>query len=195
MNATNVERNMGKLVWRRVLPCGIALAALLVAAAPRANAATSELIPSVGLTRGTDTDNTKTSAGLALRGPIMGEVLKGEIAASYRQEERFDGALKIHQIPVTASVLLYPIRTFHADVGAGWYNTKFEYDTTPNIEDETRQDFGVHLGGGLQLPLSEKVGVDLTGRYVMLRDQESKLVPEKFNPDFWNMSVGLAFRL
>ena len=34
--------------------------------------------------------------------------------------------------------------------------------------------------------------VDLQGRYIMMRDQQSRLVPERFNPDFWNLTAGLA---
>jgi hypothetical protein len=49
------------------------------------------------------------------------------------------------------------------------------------------------LGGGFQVPLAPTVALDLGGRYVMLRDQQSHLVPETFDPDFWMLSLGLAF--
>ena len=58
----------------------------------------------------------------------------------------------------------------------------------------TKQNFGVHVGGGFQIPLAPSAAVDLGGRYVMLRDQESHLIPEKFNPDFWVTQLGLAIK-
>src|SRR5262245_13931868 len=102
-----------------VLGGGLALEAVRIDAA--------QIIPSVGLTLAVDGDDTKTSAGLALRAPILGPVLKAEIAAGYRSEEFADGALKTKTWPITASALVCPVPIVHADAGAGWYNTTFEY--------------------------------------------------------------------
>ena len=156
----------------------------------------AELVPSYGLTRATDGDQTKSNVGLALRTGLAGPVLQTELGVSYRSEEYYDGALKVKMVPVTASLLVRPIPTLHADAGVGWYHTNYDYAaSTPTLSDETKQQFGVHVGGGLEMPVAPSVAFDLTGRYVFMESQESKLSPSTFDPDFWSMSLGLAFKL
>ena len=174
-----------------VFGIGASLLLLLVSAPPQAAAV--QIVPSVGITRSVDSDDTNKSVGLALRGSIIPHVLKTEIAGSYRSEEQFGGDLKLKMWPVTASLLLSPVPALYAGAGVGWYHTTFDYDDALLIDDETKEEFGVHLGGGITVPVAPRVGVDLSGRYVMMQDQESKLVPEKFDPDFWTLSLGLAF--
>lgn len=169
----------------------IGLAALLVLASSAARA--GELVPSIGLTRSADSDETKSYLGLAMRGWLIPPLIQTEIGIAYRSEELFGGSLKEKMIPVTASLLLRPGRILHADGGAGWYHTKLDYEN-PALSDETTQKFGVHVGGGIQVPLGTTAALDMTGRYVFLEDQESKLVPTKFDPDFWTMTLGLALR-
>jgi len=168
----------------------LALSALGAFGAPAAMAA--EIVPSVGLTRSVDGDETNKSVGLALRGSLVPGVLKSEIGASYRSEDQFGGNLKLKMWPITASLLVSPIPTLYGSAGVGWYHTTFDYDEALPFEDETKEEFGVHVGGGVRVPLAPAAAIDLGGRYVMMRDQESKLVPEKFNPDFWTLSLGLA---
>ena len=177
----------------------LAAALLLLAGAAVVQVATArgaELVPSYGLTRATDGDETKSNVGLAFRTGIAGPVLQTELGVSYRSEQYYDGALKVKMVPVTASLLVRPIPAIHADAGVGWYHTNFDYAaSSPLLTDETRQDFGVHVGGGLEMPLAPKAAIDLTGRYVFMQSQESKLVPTTFDPDFWSMSLGLAIKL
>ena len=175
---------------RAFLAVGASLLVLAVAAAPRAKAA--QIIPNVGLSRSVDSDDTNKSVGLAFRGSLIPRVVKLEIAGSYRTEDHFGGDLKLKMWPITTSVLLAPIPNIYGLAGVGWYHTTFDYDDALLIDDETKEEFGVHLGGGITVPIAPSAGIDLNGRYVMMRDQESKLVPEKFNPDFWNLSLGLA---
>jgi hypothetical protein len=176
----------------------IAVAALLcigVSFALARTASGAEIIPSVGMTRPVEGSNeSEFSAGLALRGELL-PILKDEIAVSYRSESRFNDALRVRMYPITASLWLQPVPAIYAGGGVGFYNTTLDYDqdVVPLVEDETRQEFGVHLGGGLRVPLATAAAVDLSGRYVMMRDQESPLVPERFDPDFWSANLGLAF--
>jgi hypothetical protein len=160
-----------------------------------ANAA--EIIPAVGVTKSVDGDEKADVFGsLAFRAPIL-PLLKTELGIAYRSEDRFDDALKLRMWPVTASLWLTPIPALYAGGGVGWYNITFDYDQDRvpfPIEDETQQEFGVHLGGGLMVPIGTSAGLDLNGRYVMMRDQSSRLIPEKFDPDFWTSSLGLAIR-
>jgi hypothetical protein len=169
----------------------LAMAALVAPAAP---VHAAELIPSVGLTRSVDSNDTQSQVGLALRGGLLPGVLDTELGVGYRKDRYSNGALEVTQVPVTASLLLTPIPSLHGDAGVGWYNTKLDY-RDPALPDETKQKFGVHLGGGFDIPLAPAVALDVTGRYVMLQKQDSRLVPRTFNPDFWTLSLGLGFRL
>ena len=69
-----------------------------------------------------------------------------------------------------------------------------DFDESLPIEDETQQKFGVHVGGGLGVPLGPSLAIDLNGRYVFLEKEESALPPAEFDPDFWSTTLGLAFR-
>jgi len=171
------------------------LAFSLVALLPRPTAAT-EVIPAVGLTRAVEgNDEVSPYGSLALRAQIFPKV-NTEVGVAYRQESRFNDQLKIRQWPVTASLWFAPISALYAGAGVGWYHTTLDYDddiTTAAIDDDTTQEFGVHLGGGIKVPVANNAALDLNGRYVMMRDQENKLIPGDFDPDFWNTSLGIAF--
>jgi len=168
--------------------------AVLLFVAGRAHAASGEIVPAFGITKPVDGGDAKMSGNLALRGHPL-PMLMTEIGAGYRTESRFDDQLKIRQWPITASLYLSPPNSIvYGGAGVGWYHSTFDYQESTGIPDETTQQFGVHLGGGFQVPLGARAGVDLNGRYVMLRDQQSHLVPEKFNPDFWTTQLGLSFK-
>jgi hypothetical protein len=177
---------------------GISLLALALCVAtmiPRAASAMTEVIPSVGLTRSVDgNEDVKPYGSLALRHGFF-KYLDAEVGVAYRQEDRFNDQLTVRQWPITAS-LWVPVSMLYGGGGVGWYHTTFDYDddiTTVQVDDDTKQEFGVHLGGGLKIPFSNRAAIDLNGRYVMLREQENKLIPGDFDPDFWNTSLGIAF--
>jgi hypothetical protein len=163
--------------------------ALILSAAP---ASAVEVIPSVGLTRSVDSDDTESLLGLALRGSLIPGVVKTEIGVQHRSESLYGGDLEVRQWPVTASLWLSPLPSLYAGAGVGWYHTTFDYEDELGFDDETEQEFGVHVGGGLRVPLIPQAALDLQGRYVFMQDQESRLIPETFDPDFWSLSLGLA---
>jgi len=173
---------VGAIIWLSLLALGVTVG--------RA----AEIIPSIGMTRAVNgPDDSKTFGGLAVRGDLT-PMIKTEIGLAYRSEDRFNDQLKIRMWPVTASAYLTPIPMLYAGGGVGWYYTTFDYAGALALADETKQEFGVHLGGGLQVQLAPGAGLDLGGRYVMMREQESRLVPTKFDPDFWMTSLGLAIK-
>jgi len=178
---------------RRSLPLMLALAVSALAVTQGIASAT-ELIPSVGLTRSVDSDEAKSLYGLALRSYIVPHVIQGEIQGQYRQEELYNGDLHLKTWPVTASLYVAPIQQVYVGAGAGWYHNTFDYRDELNIPNKTTEQFGVHVGGGMQLPIMPGAALDLNGRYVFLEDQHSELIPEKFNPDFWSASLGLALK-
>ena len=167
------------------------LAALIMCAAVRAQA--TEIIPSVGLTRSVDTDETKSDFGLAIRTSAIPSVLDIELKGQYRKQDRFNGQLTERMWPITASAWLTPLRVVYAGAGVGWYHTTLDYNPPSLLQDQTTQKFGVHAGGGVRVPLAPALALDLSGRYVWLENQETVIVPKKFNPDFWDMSLGLGF--
>jgi hypothetical protein len=163
--------------------------ALLAAAGPARGA---QIVPSIGTSKAVNGNGDATTfGGVAFRAPLA-PLLESEIGVAYRSESRFDDQLRVRTWPVTASLYLKPVPALYAGGGVGWYHTTLDYASGLPFADETTQNFGVHVGGGLQVPLGTNVAVDLNGRYVMMRDQESRLVPEKFNPDYWMTSMGLA---
>jgi opacity protein-like surface antigen len=138
----------------------------------------------------------KVFGSLALRSDVL-PMLKSEIGIAYRSESRFDDLLHVRMWPITASLYVAPVPMLYAGAGVGWYPITYDYDQSKipfAIKDETQQEFGVHLGGGMTLPLAPSAGIDLNGRYVMIRDQQSHLIPEKFSPDFWTTALGLAIK-
>ena len=174
----------------------LAVALMLLAfalAAGIALAHAAEIIPSVGLSKSINGDDTNPSAGLALRGQLA-PMLATEVGVQYRSESRDNDLLRVKMWPITTSLWLTPIPALYAGAGVGWYNMSFQYSdaVVPPLENHTEQDFGVHVGGGVRVPVTPAAALDLNGRYVMLRDQEDRLVPQHFDPDFWNMSLGLA---
>ncbi len=177
--------------WRRkMLPCAVMLGPLVLAGAAHA----MEIVPSIGITRAVEgSDETKASLGLAMRSQLV-PMVKCELGLSYRSEERYNGDLNVRTWPLTASVWLTPVPVVYAGGGVGWYVTTLDYRSTLAYTDESMQKFGVHLGGGVSLPLVPKISCELSGRYIFLEKQESQLTPEKFDPDFWSASLGLAVK-
>jgi len=169
------------------------LAALVMCAAIKAQAAT-EIIPSAGLTRGTDSDDTKAIYGLALRASAIPSLVDLELKGQYRNQMVLSGAAREHQWPVSASLWLTPLRVLYAGAGVGWYHTTLDFQGPTAPPTETFEKFGVHAGGGLRVPFGSAAALDLNGRYVWMENQESVSIPQKFDPDFWDMSLGLAFR-
>ncbi|HYQ96328.1 MAG TPA: outer membrane beta-barrel protein [Candidatus Eisenbacteria bacterium] len=170
------------------------LAALVMCAAVKVQVVdATEIIPSVGLTRSVDTDETRSDIGLAIRGSAIPSVIDVELKGQYRKQDRFNGQLTETMWPITASAWLTPLRVVYAGGGVGWYHTTLDYNSSSPLRDETTQKFGVHAGAGVRVPIAPAVALDLNGRYVWLEKQETALFPREFNPDFWDMSLGLGF--
>src|SRR2546422_5323739 len=109
----------------------------------------AEVIPSVGLTRPVDGNQTKVFGSLGFRGELAPVVLT-EIGIAYRTDSRFDDRLRVRMWPITASLWLAPVPALYAGGGVGWYQTTFDYDQDRipfPVKDETKQEIGVHLGG------------------------------------------------
>jgi opacity protein-like surface antigen len=172
----------------------LALALLATTCAGVAQAV--ELIPSLGITKSTDTNagDAKGFGGLALRTSLL-SFLKLEGGVGYRQDSFAGGDIKVRQWPATASLWVSPFPILYGGAGVGWYRTTTDYRASLQIKDTTTKKMGVHLGGGMNVPIAPHLGLDLSGRYIfMKKDKASPLVPTTFNPDFWTTSLGLAIK-
>ena len=185
MSHRSSSQSLQRVVLTALLLSGLALVPARTQAA--------EIIPSLGMTRMPDSDGTNISYGLAVRAPIL-PMLSAEIGLGYRKDKFQGGDIESTQWPVTGSVWLKVMPLIYLGGGAGLYNTTLHYPNTPILVSTTSQDFGVHLGGGLSVPLLPGVAsVDLNGRFVYLGDQQSDLPPNSFKADYWTTSLGVAF--
>jgi hypothetical protein len=182
--------------WMAGTRARLAVAALLLSTLPLipATGRAMELIPSIGMTKSTDTSggDSKFSGGLALRWPVL-PFLKLEGGITYREDSFDDDALKLRQWPVTVSAWVFPFPMLYAGGGLGWYRSTYDYKD-PLLNDTTTDDIGIHLGGGVIVPLGPKLGLDLNGRYIFMQKNNDIQLPTTFDPDFWNASLGLAIR-
>lgn len=181
--------------WRRA---GSLVASLLVAGLALGgvrSAQAVEIIPSVGITKSATNsgESARVYGGLAVRGSIL-PFLKSEVGVAYRNEERLAGNLDVKMWPVTASLWLSPIPSLYAGGGVGWYHTTLDYAAALPVQDETSQEFGMHVGGGLAIPMGSRAAIDLNGRYVFMDSQQTQLPPTTWDPDFWSTTIGLAIR-
>ena len=148
----------------------------------------------MGITKSTDSNapDAQGFGGLAIRAALL-PFLKAEGGIGYRQDSFADGDVKVRQWPVTASLWASPFPALYAGGGVGWYYTTFDYNSSLPFEDTTTQKMGVHLGGGLNVPMGSRLGLDLNARYIFMQKNNDNLhVPTTFNPDFWSTSLGLA---
>jgi hypothetical protein len=170
---------------------------LLLAALAMSSAATVhavEIIPSLGVTKSTDNNagDARGFAGLAVRAPLL-PFLNAEGGIGYRQDSFASGDLKVRQWPLTASLWLAPIPMLYAGGGFGWYRTTFDFREALPFQDSTVLTTGIHLGGGLNVPVAPRLGLDLSGRYIFMQgNNDSVQLPTTFNPDFWATALGLA---
>ena len=126
---------------------------LLILSAVTAAAQTGvEVGPQVGFYRAQDGDRARGIGGVAMR-LRFSEVFGVEGSISYREEVYSDGMVDVKSWPVMITALVYPFPIAYGAVGAGWYNSSIDYSFTPVVLSETKEQFGWHFGGGMELPL------------------------------------------
>jgi opacity protein-like surface antigen len=155
--------------------------------------------PHLGIQKSQGSDKANYLVGATLRLKLM-PVLGAEADIGYRQEKYGSDALTVKDWPFTVTGLLYPLPIIYGGVGAGWYNTTFDYADIYNqagFDDETTQEFGWHLAAGIELPASPKIKLFGDIRYVFL-DYEFKDLPDAVldgvKSNFYSINVGLLFR-
>lgn len=156
--------------------------------------------PHIGIQKSQDATDANYLVGATLRVKLM-PILGVEGDIGYRQEKYGSDALTVRSWPLTVTGLLYPFPIIYGGLGAGWYNTTFDYSNSYNqagIDDKTTQKFGWHLGAGIELPVSPKINLFGDVRYVFI-DYNLKDVPDAVfdgvNADFYSINFGLLFHL
>ncbi len=158
--------------------------------------------PEIGFFKSQDADNAKMMGGAAARYRLA-EGLAVEGSVSYRSEDYNNGYVSAKSWPVMVTGLIYPIDIAYGAIGAGWYNTTIDYNYPPNYNgglgmtsSETKQRFGWHFGGGLEMPLGNSTTLVGDIRYVFL-DYNFKTFPgtNGVNSDFYIITAGVLFGL
>jgi hypothetical protein len=111
----------------------------------------------------------------------------------YHTEQSFPGNRKVTSYPVLVSALFYLIPGAQVSPyllgGVGWYYS--------NVEDGQgsvwTNDFGAHLGGGVDIPLSPTIVLNADLRYYFLNFTDQKVKDLQANG--YIVSVGLTFYL
>lgn len=146
-----------------------------------------------GFQKAADADNNNFLVGALVRIKLS-SVLGAEGSINYRQEDFADDALTVRSWPIMVSGLLYPIPIVYGTIGGGWYNTTFDFRNDV-FEDETKQEFGWHLGAGLELPLQSNVKLTGDIRYVFLDYSFDEVPFDDVDSNFYVISAGLLFGL
>jgi hypothetical protein len=149
-----------------------------------------EIIPSIGVSKMSDADEQKMFVAVGLRQSLLPRI-STELNVGYRKEAE-QGAFEMSTIPVTVSLWASPVPMLYAGAGAGAYFQAFRYDDSLLIPDESKTQFGAHVGGGFRMPIAPIAKIDLHARYVFLQEESTSLSTAKFDPSFWTASAGLA---
>jgi len=155
--------------------------------------------PVLGYQKAPDAEEGSFLGGAAVR-LGLNDAITLEGANLVRSEKYVHNTIKVTNYPVMVSGLFYVLPILYGTVGAGWYNSKIEYNIdVPGIlepGDQSHQDFGWHFGGGVEFPLRSKVNLTGDIRYVFL-NYEFEDVPgsNDIQNDFFMINVGLFFYL
>ena len=80
--------------------------------------------------------------------------------------------------PVTASLWLSPHPMLYAG-GGGWYRTTYDLKDKTLFKGITKDRIGLHPGGGVAVPLTPALGLELNGRYVFMQKDNSWSRPRR----------------
>ncbi len=153
--------------------------------------------PIVGYQKAGDAESGSFLFGVQLRAKLA-SVLGIEGAISYRTEE-YANNVQVTSWPVTATGLIYVLPNLYGAIGVGWHNTSIEYDNAEfDIADKTSSNFGWHLGGGVEIPVSEIISLSGDLRYVFLEHDfedltDAAATSDDINSNFYMIQVGLIF--
>jgi opacity protein-like surface antigen len=157
------------------LICGIVCAALLASSAPAAAQEQSFGIGGrISFIRA-NVDDEGTDSQRFFGGQIRARVSPRsalELSLDLHTETDPTKTARVRQIPIQASLLLYPVRSAfspYALGGGGWYSTRVELlagDET--VTSESTREFGWHAGFGAELRMGSHAALHGDYRYTFL---------------------------
>jgi opacity protein-like surface antigen len=116
---------------------------------------------------GDDESTRFTGIHVRMRSPRAGLELSLD-----RHSEEFDSLdQKVTELPIQASVLLYPVKGAFSPYllgGPGWYRTKVDSLSDDDAESISTRTFGWHAGFGAELVLGRHAGIHADYRYTFL---------------------------
>ena len=183
-------------MWKKTLLI-MGLTALMIG---QVNAQSISIGPQVGYYKSQDADEGNFMGGVTWRFRAK-SVLGIEASINYRQEKYANDALTVRSWPVMVTGLIYPASVFYGAIGAGWYNTTYDYNQNKfphlrDLKDKTTQEFGWHFGAGVEIPVSERFKVIGDIRYVFLNyDFEEIPGSGDLNSNFYVITAGLLFNI
>ncbi|MFN0149342.1 MAG: outer membrane protein [bacterium] len=140
------------------------------------------------------TDEVTHMGGVMAR--LRGSAMAIEGAVDYRNED-LAGDIDLKSWPITASLLVYPLPMLYGLAGVGWYKTTLDFPSELNIDDQTSDDFGYHVGAGFEAPLAPAVSLTGDVRWQFI-DHEFSEIPDaigEVDSDAWTINAGLLFYL
>ncbi|MGE5499819.1 MAG: outer membrane protein [Syntrophothermus sp.] len=157
--------------------------------------------PQLGWQKSSSADKGSLMYGAALRLRVS-EAIGLEGSINYRSEDYANGALNVKTWPIMVSGLIYPVNYFYGLIGIGWYNTTFKYGSqtiVQALQDNTQQNFGWHLGGGVEIPATKTLNITADIRYVFLNYDFGQLSQAAGSGDlisnFFVITLGASFRV
>lgn len=153
--------------------------------------------PAAGYLSVRDADRGTWFGGVQMRLRFM-RYLAVEGAATFHRTRFEDGDYTMTQYPVQVSALVLPFARSHVEpyglVGAGWYYTRIDIDSSQGGGDETDRFFGWHLGAGVMVEGGHNFKFHADFRWIFLDEDgvdNSNLEDEDF--DFWMVTLGAGF--
>jgi opacity protein-like surface antigen len=178
------------------------LAFILLAQVPAAAQSDIGFGPQVGIYKAQSADGIWLMGGVALRMKFS-DAWGVEGSINYREEKYANNTVAVRSWPVMVSGLFYPIPIAYGAIGAGWFNATIDYTLPAGLPggsgpfpSETKQQFGWHIGGGVELPLGSvgKLVGDI--KYVFLNYRFRNFSGSNgANSDFYIVTVGFLFGL
>jgi hypothetical protein len=170
---------------------------LIILMGTRVNAQSVSFGPQFGYSKAQDADKGSYISGAAFRMKLT-NVFSVEASIDYREDKYANNALMVRSWPVMATCLIYPLPMVYGAVGVGLYSLTYDYDQIkfPLSRDETTHKFGLHFGGGAELPFGTSFMLTGDIRYVFLH-YGLKEIPGRgdLKNNFFVITVGLMFGL
>jgi len=179
----------------RILSIAI-LTVATVSSPARAGALQWSLGPHFGWAQ-TTTNGTNTALVGAATRVALAQRLGAELSVDWRTDDLESG--EIRTIPVQVSGLLYILPAVHLTAGVGWYHVDASFDAVTDRLlrfDDSTWDSGLHVGGGVEIPLGSRSKLTAEARYVFLGYQlEDAGEVLEVDADFFDVIAGLQFAI